>query len=128
MIARDTNISKSIIPRLLSCVPMIIAMSVVSIYHGDSQTATMIADSWSITLGINPETLIPKDTINGHEVFSGAIGSLSWTTQDAISLHKYINFEECSLGVPGYISRPATFIVVFYFLLNFISLFSTVFL
>lgn len=122
IIIKDDTLSKNMLAKICACLPMVLSMVIASIYHGDSATSQTIANSWADILKIDPSILINCD--DDRFLFCGAIGSLSWCTASAINYHFELNFTDPSLGIPGYIIRPVTLIVVFYFLLNYLSTFS----
>ena len=124
IIIRDKKLSDSILARLLMCSPMVLAMFVVSIFHGDTNTAISIAESWAGIFNIDPYLLIKPDFEETKFSLFGAIGALSWSTKDAICFHIEVNFLIKMLGIPGFIIRPITFLIVFHLLLNYMSTFS----
>lgn len=127
MIFREDTLSKNTACRILICIPIFLAMLIVSIYHGDSNTAQLIANSWTKTLNIEPATLIPTPTISDESIFDfiGAIGALSWDVEKTFLFHVKRNFLDCSLGISGFIIRPIMLFIVFYFIINFLSTFSS---
>lgn len=126
IIFREDTLSKNTACRILICIPIFLAMLIVSIYHGDGNTAQLIANSWTKTLNIDPTTLIPPTAYDGIIFdFSGAIGALSWDIEKVFFYHVKRNFLECSLGISGFVIRPIMLFIVFYFIINFLSTFSS---
>lgn len=125
IIVKDNNLFNKTLFKLLICSPMIIAMLLASLFHGDIYISQTIANSWTEILHVDSSALIPPTPPEEDKfIYSGAIGALSWDAANTISFHSYLNFFQRSLGIPGYIIKIVTILVVFYFLLNYLTTFS----
>lgn len=111
LILFDKKLELSVFKRLLWCLPHLLAFALVCICKGDQQKADIIINSWNSVL---PE-------ISDSKIIAPV--ALGWTLDTCIHYAWDEIWLRYSFGIPGYIGRPIFFVVVLYFISNFVRFF-----
>lgn len=124
---KDKSISNSLFFRFAACVPMLMAMAIACLFHGTLEQAQAIQASWGPLMGEgwNPTLSKYRYPFMEYENYDGSVGALAWSTSFAVKYHLNVNFIAKSLQIPGYIIRPVAIVFLFYFLINYVRLFSS---
>lgn len=124
---KDKSISNSLFFRFAACIPMLIAMAIACFFNGTLEQAQAIQASWGPLMGEgwNPTLSKYRYPFIEYDNYGGSVGALAWSTSFAIKFHFRVNFIANSLQIPGYIIRPVAIVFLFYFLINYIRLFSS---
>lgn len=124
---KDKSISNSLSFRFAACVPMLMAMAIACLFHGTLEQAQTIQASWGPLMSDEWSYSLTKtdNPCMEYENYDGSVGALAWSTSFAVKYHLNVNFIAKSLQIPGYIIRPVAIVFLFYFLVNYVRLFSS---
>lgn len=113
---KTKGILQSIILSLVFLSPSIFAFLLTIQYHGNTETAQNIWDSWQII------TNNPLSTVT-HEG-SPAVNSIGWTGKEALKLHFGLNFLATDRSVSSLFVWLVTFPVIYYIATNVLMVFT----
>lgn len=122
IIIKDNTLLKAMPLKIAACSPMVATTLITFIFHGNLQTATLIADSWTPLLDASKAQIFPYSEEN--RLLANSITALTWDSKLAMNYHYYLNFAKPFYNISGFVLHPVIIIVVLFFLINYFNTFS----